>query len=74
MARRSPARPADTRITMMSGSDQWGHLAEPSEQAVMSRFSPLGHTPGRIDPDRLRIADGRGWVEYPRTLDLRHTR
>ena len=40
--RSSPARPLDTRSTMVSGSDQCGHLRDPKEQAVISRPSPRG--------------------------------
>ncbi len=58
-ARSSPARPAETRSTMVSGSDQCGHLAEPNEQAVISRPSPAGHQPPADPVGRRQLASRR---------------
>ncbi len=42
--------------------------ANEAESRRQSRFERMGHTPGRVIPEELRIRDHR---EYPLTLDLR---
>jgi uncharacterized protein (DUF2126 family) len=46
--------------------DRFPANANEAEARRASRFSPSGHTPGRIE-----VADSRRDGEYPRTLDLR---
>lgn len=42
-----------------------------AESRRQSRFEPMGHTPGRLVPQRTTVTNRR---EYPCTLDLRRTK
>jgi len=50
--------------------DRFPVNANEAEARRTSRFTPTGHTAGRIEP----ITDPGGGGEYPRTLDLRRVR
>ncbi len=45
--------------------------ANEAEARRASRFFRIGHTPGRVDLDRLAADGATARAEYPRTLDLR---
>jgi uncharacterized protein (DUF2126 family) len=53
------------------GYDRFPVNANEAEARRVSRFDVLGHTPGTIDVDRLRLPAPGPAQDYPRTLDLR---